>query len=221
MDFVFDPSLVLYLPLWKLDGASFMSDDAYGRTCTVTGALWRPNSRAFDGDDYIALPNFLHTYGTGTIMAWVKLSQITGALGILGMYVDTDNRVVLSYQGTGETNQNTFTYSARVGGGWRMGAYTDTWTSTTEWVNVAATFDGTTITTYLNGVAGANTQAGDYWWDDMGTHIDTAIGRVRTSDVPAYSYYFRGQIGEVLIYNRALTPIEMQHNYLATKWRYR
>ncbi len=30
-----------------------------------------------------------------------------------------------------------------------------------------------------------------------------------------------GNIDEVRIYSRALTPLEIQHNYLATKWRYR
>ena len=31
---------------------------------------------------------------------------------------------------------------------------------------------------------------------------------------------WNGLIDEVRIYNRALTPLEIQHNYLATKWRY-
>jgi hypothetical protein len=33
--------------------------------------------------------------------------------------------------------------------------------------------------------------------------------------------FFTGVIGEIIAYNRALTPLEIQHNYLATKWRYR
>jgi hypothetical protein len=51
MDFILDPSLVLYLPLYERDGASFISRDLYGRSCTVTGTLWRPNGRYFDGTD--------------------------------------------------------------------------------------------------------------------------------------------------------------------------
>ena len=54
MNFIFDPSLVLYLPLHQRDGSSFMSKDAYGHVCTVTGAVWTPEGRLFDGvDDYI------------------------------------------------------------------------------------------------------------------------------------------------------------------------
>ena len=51
MNIIFDPSLVLYLPLYGQDGASFMSQDAGGHLCAVTGALWRPDSRYFDGID--------------------------------------------------------------------------------------------------------------------------------------------------------------------------
>lgn len=35
--FILDPRLVLYLPLWKLDGASFADHSAYGHLCTVKG----------------------------------------------------------------------------------------------------------------------------------------------------------------------------------------
>ena len=62
MDFIFDPSLVLYLPLYQPDGASFASRDAYGHLCTVTGALWTPQGRTFDGaDDIIDLGNNVQT----------------------------------------------------------------------------------------------------------------------------------------------------------------
>jgi hypothetical protein len=54
-----DPDLVLYLPLWSADlkGDSFYSKDSYAHLCTVTGALWTPQGRHFDGvDDKIAVP---------------------------------------------------------------------------------------------------------------------------------------------------------------------
>lgn len=50
-EFILDPSLALYLPLYKLDGAKIMSQDAYGQLFTVTGALWQPDGRLFDGSD--------------------------------------------------------------------------------------------------------------------------------------------------------------------------
>src|SRR3972149_6505876 len=47
--FQYDPSCVLYLPLYELDGASFASRDAYGHLCTVTGATWGLQGRTFNG----------------------------------------------------------------------------------------------------------------------------------------------------------------------------
>ena len=42
--FKYDPSLVFYVDFAKHDGAKFMSDDAYGRLCTVTNPpIWSPN----------------------------------------------------------------------------------------------------------------------------------------------------------------------------------
>ena len=56
--FLLDPSLVLYLPLYQLDGASFMSRDAYGHLGVNYGSTWTPQGRSFDGvDDYVIVPN--------------------------------------------------------------------------------------------------------------------------------------------------------------------
>ena len=80
MNFVFDPSLVLYLPLYEMDGASFASRDAYGHRCTVTGALWRPNGRYFDAvNDGINCGtgsnlNLGNTMDKYTMTAWIKTS---------------------------------------------------------------------------------------------------------------------------------------------------
>ena len=49
--FISDPSLVLYLPLYQLDGTAITSKDAYGHLCSVTGVTWRPDGRCFDGVD--------------------------------------------------------------------------------------------------------------------------------------------------------------------------
>src|SRR3990167_5915362 len=62
-EFGLDPSLVLYLPLWKKDGSSFMSDDAYGHLATVTGATWGSQGRTFDGVDDLIEANTVTTGG--------------------------------------------------------------------------------------------------------------------------------------------------------------
>ncbi len=79
-DFIFDPYLKLYLPLYELDGASFMSRDAYGHLCTVTGAFWTPRGYSFDGGrDYInAGSHSVFTLGTldWTFEFWVYASAL-------------------------------------------------------------------------------------------------------------------------------------------------
>ena len=77
-DFIYDPSLVLYIPLHQLDGSLFMSQDAYGHLCTVTGAAWTLQGYDFDGtDDKIdcgsntILDNLFD--GGGTVLAWINV----------------------------------------------------------------------------------------------------------------------------------------------------
>jgi hypothetical protein len=80
-DFILDPSLALYLPLWKKDGSVIASEDRHGHSCTVTGPVWRPQGRAFDGtDDYIAIS---HNAGIAlgaaiSIVGWVYSTEIVG-----------------------------------------------------------------------------------------------------------------------------------------------
>ena len=68
---IHDPSLVLDLPLYELDGASFMSKDTYGHLCTVTNTLWRLDGRHFAGADFI-------NCGTGPSLAPSNALTIEG-----------------------------------------------------------------------------------------------------------------------------------------------
>ncbi len=211
-DFIFDPSLVLYLPLYKLDGASFMSKDAYGHLCTVTGALWTPRGRDFDGtDDYILVP---HTDSIAitdilTILAWVKTSR-TAHMIIVGKdyreyeigLVQTSTRIQV-YYGDGTSNQPV-----------ALDNTPDIWDDNFHHIGVVIRKDGAGCDSIIDGnfiesvTSGALTGSGTR---------NVYIG-LRSSD---QSINFLGTIGEVMIYNRALTPLEIQRNYLATKWRYR
>ncbi len=49
--YAIDPTLVLYLPLWKKDGTALSTDDAYGHACTVvgTGGYWELQGHSFPG----------------------------------------------------------------------------------------------------------------------------------------------------------------------------
>lgn len=208
MNFIFDRSLVLYLPLYELDGASFMSRDAYGHSCNVIGASWRPYGREFDGtDDYLDFPNKLPTqYNTITFTAWIRHSWQAG---------DSSEYVVSSEAKTVSQGLvlalRSFTDGMYLN---RKAANQPLYNlpSANEWVHITVTaIDfNTAPKLYYNVLLQTNNGGSNY-----GTPDNERIGTRSAGD------NFKGDIGEVWIYNRVLTLLEIQHNYLATKWRYR
>ena len=214
MDFMFDPSLVLYLPLYQLDGASLMSKDAHGHLCSVTGALWRPDGRYFDGaDDKIqSASHTSFSLSHFTLEGWLKVSSIAaGAKTFVDLASANDAIAFNVNQGTGGNIQGWF----NDGGAWQSTPGNTAVLSTTEFVHIALTYDRVNFTEYANGGEhiDANAVTAAVVMDDsIIVHIGEAFGG--TQDIT-------GTIGEIRIYNRALTPQEIQHSYQATKWRYR
>ncbi len=203
--FIFDPSLVLYLPLWKLDRASFMSRDAYGHLCTVTGAVWRLSGRYFDGtDDKIECGNQGIT-GNFTVEAWIKMTSAT-VDAWQAFYSAVGTEIWLG------TNPNSDTVRLHIGG---ANDWTDcTFDLGTAWHHVVGTWNGTTGLITIDNVDQDMTPSGT---PNNPTAGDAAIGVESVSD----GNDLDGYVGEVRVYNRALASLEIQHNYLATKWRYR
>ncbi|MBI2851406.1 MAG: hypothetical protein HYX80_10305 [Chloroflexi bacterium] len=102
MDFIRDPSLMLYLPLYKRDGGAFESHDGYGHPATVSGALWRPGGRYFDGiDDKVNLPDVpaLSPASQITLEAWFKPAQ-TAAIGRIVSKFPSDYKGWSIFHGT-------------------------------------------------------------------------------------------------------------------------
>jgi len=221
MNFVFDPSLVLYLPLYELDGSSFASRDAYGHLCTVTGALWRPNGHYFDGaDDRIAVADSAGSafdlITAMTYEVWVKPGNGGDNYGRFLSKTDANpyanRKVMLGKELADETNVR-WEHSDLAGGGvLNSGAGAMV---VDAWNHVVGTYENSGQKfIYVNGASVASaTQAG--------TVASTAGGVLWIGSLFATNQNFLGDIGEVRIYNRGLTPQEIQHNYLATKWRYR
>ena len=218
MNFVSDPSLVLYLPLYRPDGSPFMSRDAYGHLCTVTGALWRPNGRSFDGDDFIncgqpSVLDFTPQADPFSVMAWVKTTSAASEAILAKGY----NPGTASYQyyifGHAAGYVGSFlggTYSAGTAnikdGSWHLVAIT-----------VPAASSGLVI--YVDGNADTFSSGdGSIGGDTNG--MDVLVGARRNTNNANTTSFFNGSVGEVWIYSRVLTPLEIQHNYLATKWRY-
>ena len=203
-DFIRDPSLVFDAPLYKLDGASFMSKDAYGHLCTVTGALWTPRARDFDGvDDEIIAPDHpaldIDTSATGglTLEAFIK----RGETGSLDTVFWKGRNYSLAIRGSNELEFGFYD------GAWRI--YGGSGTIDTSWHQIAVVFvDASKVNFYIDGV--------------LDIARDTTFTSSPVTDALTIGGTdFKGLYGEARVYNRALTPLEIQHNYLTTKWRYR
>jgi len=201
---------VLYAPLWKRDGSIFISDDAYGHKCTVTGALKTLQGRWFDrSDDKIQATSSLFSGTRGssvkTISFWVYTPSSTGYGNIIAtrdaggsnwQLTRDNNTLNLTTYNTGDGAQDT-TYDFVVG----------------KWVYLTTIIDGPANTheTFANGIY-VGVLSRNFGTDDGGTVL--SIG---TDNVGGFA---SGTIGELIIWNRRLTRAEDQQNYLATKWRY-
>jgi hypothetical protein len=205
--------LVFYAPLGQADmqGNPIISYDQYLHSCTVTGAIWGVRGRSFDKtDDKIACGTaILPLISTeATIVMWVKTSEIipgaahsylidsiASSKGI-GLYI-TDTTGTLRLV-TGDGTQA----SADLGTlSWGVG----------EEHCIAVDYDGSYSRGYIDGVYLGVSSTVRSSITNGGQNININIGTTNN---------FYGTIGDVLIYNRSLTPSEIQHDYLATKWRY-
>ncbi len=199
LDFIHDPSLILYLPLWLKDGKSFTSEDAYGRLCTVTGATWGITGRNFNGTSDQIVTNFNQTGNRYSAVSWVKPSSLVG-----------DRRIAFALNFGGMFFSGTLLYSQIYNGAGYDSVTADIGV-VDVWQCVGTVFTGAALVVYRNGVEvnratlsllvpGSNS-----WY----------IGNYE-----AGASWFSGLMGDVWIYNRALTAQEIQHNYLATNRRY-
>jgi len=210
-DFIFDPSLVLYLPLHKLDGASFMSRDAYGHLCTVTGALWRPYGRYFDGsDDYISVTSPWSPTARFSFECWYQPDTGYGNHTAAKLVQKGYHELSISNT-TGKVRFTVYNSTPTA-----YSALDDVALTVGELYHLLGTYDPTDnkVRLYRDG---ALVKVGDTFTGDLPdcSSFPFSIGGVALSNRQA-----KGLIGEVRIYNRALSPLEIQHNYLATKWRY-
>jgi hypothetical protein len=213
MDSICEPHLVLDLQLYKQDGASFMSRDACGHLSTATGASWRISGRYFDGiDDVVDCGNAaaLTPGSNWSFDMWIKGAETTGTAvrNAFELHVDGDNRGYLSWPISGS---GVVRFYAKINGigysGFDPVAQVDL-----DWHHFAVTFEGTTWRAYLDGAHALTAAKGDF-----GSLVGTPTVKVGGGA----NGHFKGNIGEVRLHRRLPTPLEIQHDYLATKWRYR
>jgi len=198
--YILSTNPVLYLPLYRLDGASFLSADGIGHTCTATGALWRPNGRYFDGvDNKVTIPDnnawdlpadssLLLWFNTGTTASYQELAGTFSVGWTLYCQTQTlkfyNNVEDILVGGAISTNTWYFVAVVRTGNNWEM------------------LVNNVSVSTATNKTVATSTNP-----------LHLGLRQDNTGD-------YTGLIPEVWIYNRALTPLEIQNLYLATQWRW-
>ena len=212
-----DADCQLYLPLYDYDlrGAeAIVSKDQNLHVATVTGALWRPNGRYFDGvDDIISLPTAFDTVDDCSIEAWMKSPLDSGYnVGmIIGFYKDASNRHALFYN-----KGYNLRMEARVGNVGKN-ALTNYAPVANTWYHMVALMGLGGLKLYVDGVIATLTDPIEWTPSSISPMTEVQLGKYWTGDT---GNIFKGTIGEVRLYSRRLSVGEIQQSYLATKWRY-
>ena len=85
---------------------------------------------------------------------------------------------------------------------------------TNNWYNIIVTNDGSVQKLYINSTLDASNS---YTYDTFANSWDLKIGRMGYPS-GAFPYYFNGNIDDIRIYNRALTPSEVKILYHEGGW---
>lgn len=197
--FLLDPHLRLYLPLWKLDGTSFRSEDAYGHLCVATGSPWTPRGRTFNGSgQYITItaPPFLSdTQGT-IIFRCNGTAGYPLAVEAGGNYFSVKTVALIEiYVGA----------LILRGGIGTVGSTDD--------LTIAYTSNGSKIRGFVNGVertftVTSGTNSGQ-WFSSCTNATTFNIGGILSGGGD-----YTGRIKEVLLYNVSKTPSEILDDFL-------
>lgn len=205
--------LVLYLPLWALKDSAFKSVDAYRHTATVTNATWLPSGRNFDGaGDFIEIPNHSSldiTTENFWITAWVY--PITPA---------NDDIILIhglsSIDGFFFWLPSATSFGLQTDPGAIISRTADATLAAGAWQHLGATRIGAAVKLYKNGVDITDT---------AGNHTATLDSSSRTMKIGCYDdkaqLFWHGRMGEIKFYKGGTpSPVLVQQDYNATKWRY-
>jgi uncharacterized delta-60 repeat protein len=160
-------------------------------------------SIVFDGTNAnvsIGTNGFSFGSSAGTLSAWAKTRDRTST----GTIVSYGNAATngARFLGVGQSNFYFSGYGTSISA---SGISTDTW------FNMVGVYDGTNASMYINGalVAGPTSRS----WTTVASNA--GIGKNVSNNE-----YWKGDVAQVQIYNRALSAAEIQQNYNAFKGRY-
>ncbi|HYD03414.1 MAG TPA: MopE-related protein, partial [Alphaproteobacteria bacterium] len=192
------------------------ANDASGnsRNGIVSGATWSSLSSSgvysFDGNDYITVTNGGELDGLSafSLEAWVYNPNFTGSNEYIvgkrkdvnsswGLYVETASAGFVFF--INDTAKNIRT-PATLG----------------EWQYITTTWDGSTMKIYSNGVMTSSMS----FDSNMNVYPTANVLVGARESATARTLHYNGKIGEVHIYNKALSSSEVQSRYDSTRGKY-
>jgi fibronectin type 3 domain-containing protein len=200
------PGLVAAYGFDAGSGTSAADSSGLGNGGTISGPTWTTAGKygqalTFDGvNDQVSVPDAASLdLTTGmTLEAWVRPTVLGSSWRTVLMKEQAAYYAYALYAGTGT--------GVPSGNGFIGGSDVDVRApaalALNTWTHLAATYDGAALRVYVNGtqVAQQLTTGG----------IVTSTGVLRIGGNNVWSEWFEGQIDEVRVYNRALTPAELQ-----------
>ena len=142
-----------------------------------------------------------------TMSAWVQWPTGTwpGGGGMIGVGSSTSTNQTNQFRTTGTNGFVNYWYGNDLTG-------TSSLSPASQWFNVVAQWDGTTRKIWVNGTQISSAGA-------SGLNVTSSLLQIGATNVGG-GEKLQGNIGQALIYNRALTTAEIQQNYNATRTRY-
>ena len=201
-----DPTLVGCWPMEEGSGTVLLDASSFGNNGNTTGSpIWATgrNGQALSLNgttQYAIVPdnNSLDMTNAITLAAWVK-PGIVGTQNIIKKTIGTTtaNGYELSLSNPGKVFVR-FNGSAT----YRVDSTTSYPADGTTWMHIAATYDGTTIRLYINGVLEGS---------KPGVAIGTNTTNLGIGAEPAATVinYYKGLIDDARVYNRALSASEI------------
>jgi PKD repeat protein len=197
--------LVAALGFDEGSGATTADASGAGNSGSISGASWNASGRygwalSYDGsNDWVTVAGSasLDLSSGMTLEAWVRPT----ALGQWRTVLLREQTGFYTYALYADTGSGQPSGNAVVGGN-DSDVRAPTPVPLNAWTHLAATYDGAAVTLYVNGAqAGQQPAAGA---------IASGTGPLRIGGNAIWPEWFQGLIDEVRIYNRALTPSEIQ-----------
>jgi flagellin-like protein len=206
-------SLSNLISWWKLDNNP---QDSIGTNHgTVTNAAFNPNGKSGSAGDFTGSASYVKVSSAAfaaypaTISLWFKANAITPEGGLLWnkMTLVSYDSIYWGLQISSSTNKIQYVYNDGVARYWQS----TTPISTGQWYHLVAVSNSTNSIIYINGT-------------NQGSSVLTWISNTGGTSQPFYisnlgdqGYSFNGLIDDVMIFNKALSPAEVQALYNSQK----